>query len=196
MPGDIVQRNVNVEMYLPSLAELRLDNTELPPGFGLRRYRAGSVEDRAACTAIWQDAERRLWGDPSLTLPDTWFRNGFGEDDSLIADRQYYVVSPEGELIATTTAWFDGDDPGTTTGMVHYVGMKSAYAGRGLSKPLMSQVLLRMRELGHTDCILHTSTGRVVSTGALTTHQYSTRAKESHSLARIVTRAVAWHACL
>jgi GNAT superfamily N-acetyltransferase len=163
MTGGVVQRNVSVEMYLPSLAQLRLDSTELPPGFVLRRYRAGSAEDRAACTAIWQDAERRLWGNPSLTLPDTWFQKGFGEDDAVIADRQYYVVDPEGELIATTTAWFDGDDPRrATTGMVHYVGMKSDYAGQGLSKPLMSQVLLRMRELGHTDCILHTSTGRVV----------------------------------
>eukprot|EP01044_Picomonas_judraskeda_P035529 COSAG03_NODE_15239_length_437_cov_0.822485_1_plen_77_part_01 len=69
--------NVSVEMYLPSLAHIRLESTELPPGFALRRYSAGSAEDRAACTAIWQDAERRLWGDPSLTLPDTWFRNGF-----------------------------------------------------------------------------------------------------------------------
>ena len=109
--------------------------------------RAGSDEDKKGCTLIWQGAERRLWNDPELTLGDDWFAAGFGTDEALLADRMYFVVAPDGQLVGTTTAWYDGD-PKATRGVVHYVGMLSEYAGRGLSKPLMTAVLLRLRELG------------------------------------------------
>lgn len=123
---------------------------------------AGSAEDKAACTAIWQDAERWRMGsnNPNVTLDDTWFPRGFGTDEAVIADRMWFVCAPDGEPVATTTSWYDRDTRGTR-GVVHYVGMKKVYAGRGLSKPLFTRVLLRLRELGHTDCHLGTSTGRV-----------------------------------
>ena len=36
---DVVARNVSVQMYLPSLAELGVEPAALPDGFALRRYR-------------------------------------------------------------------------------------------------------------------------------------------------------------
>lgn len=123
---------------------------------------AHSDEDKASCTAIWQDAERWRIGsrDPNYTLDETWFPRGFGTDEAIIADRMWFVCAPDGEPVATTSSWFDTDIRGTR-GVVHYVGMKAAYAGRGLSKPLFTRVLLWLRELGHIDCHLGTSTGRV-----------------------------------
>ena len=145
--------------------------------------RAGSAEDKRANMLVWQDAERRLWNDPTLTLDEGYFEQNFGRDEALIAERMHFIESPDGEVIASTTAWYaraveswrgvpfpgggpaalgaqDGDPKGTR-GVVHNVGMKSEYAGRGLSKPLLTAVLLRLRELGHVDCHLNTSTGRL-----------------------------------
>ena len=39
MAMDVVARNVSVQMYLPSLAELAVEPAALPDGFALRRYR-------------------------------------------------------------------------------------------------------------------------------------------------------------
>ena len=64
--------------------------------------RAGSDEDKKGCTLIWQGAERRLWNDPELTLGDDWFAGGFGTDEALLADRMYFVVAPDGQLVGTT----------------------------------------------------------------------------------------------
>lgn len=85
---------------------------------------------------------------------------GKGVDEDVLADRMHFVCAPDGEPIATTTAWFADGNPSSLGAVVHNVAMKSSHDGRGLSKPLMAAVLLRMRELGHADCELGTSTAR------------------------------------
>jgi GNAT superfamily N-acetyltransferase len=127
-------------------------------------YRKDSEADKAANHAIWEDAERRLWNDPAHDIGKDWFVNNYsiegkGIDEDVLADRMHFVCAPDGECIATTTAWFAGS-PGALGGVVHNVAMKSTHDGKGLSKPLLAAVLKRMKELGHTDCQLGTSAAR------------------------------------
>lgn len=129
-------------------------------------YRKGSKDDKRANRAIWEDAERRLWNDPTHDIGEQWFVQNYGigprrtVDEDMLADRMHFVCDPQGDPIATTTAWFADNDPASLGGVVHNVAMKSSHDGRGLSKPLLAAVLLRMRELGHVDCQLGTSTAR------------------------------------
>ena len=129
-------------------------------------YRENSDHDKEANRSIWEDAERRLWDDPLHDIGQDWFVRNYGigptltVDESVLADRMHFVCDPDGEPIATTTAWFADKDPASLGGVVHNVAIKSTHDGRGLSKPLLAAVLLRMRELGHVDCQLGTSTAR------------------------------------
>jgi len=105
-----------------------------------------------------------LWNDPTHDIGEHWFESSYrigdsGVDEDVLADRMHFVCDPEGAPIATTTAWFADNDPASLGGVVHNVAIKSSHDGRGLSKPLLAAVLLRMRELGHVDCQLGTSTG-------------------------------------
>jgi ribosomal protein S18 acetylase RimI-like enzyme len=46
-------------------------------------------------------------------------------------------------------------------GRVHWVAILPAFQGRGLAKPLLTAVCLRLRELGHTSAYLSTSAARI-----------------------------------
>jgi GNAT superfamily N-acetyltransferase len=89
------------------------------------------------------------------------YRSSFGDDEARLAERQLYLRAPDQRVIATASAWYDGDSPDTPVGRVHWVAIVPAYQGRGLAKPLLSLVCQRLRELGHREAILDTSTVRV-----------------------------------
>ena len=94
----VIESNVQVSMYLPSLADVA--EHPFPPGYSSRLYRRDSAKpnsgescsdaihcltrmltppcnlgagaDAKAYHHIWEQADRRLWNDPELTLPDGW----------------------------------------------------------------------------------------------------------------------------
>jgi ribosomal protein S18 acetylase RimI-like enzyme len=88
------------------------------------------------------------------------FRDRFGTDAARLAERQLYLIAPGGEAVGTGTAWFDDDFLGARFGRVHFVAIVPACQGLGLSKPLMTRVCLRLRELGHDRAYLATSSTR------------------------------------
>ena len=90
------------------------------------------------------------------------FVNGFGDNEDEHEDRITFVVEGESKLVGVTTAWYHTDPKGTMA-LVHYVAMLPECTGQGLSTPLMSAVLKRHHELGHTECRLGTSTGRLAA---------------------------------
>jgi GNAT superfamily N-acetyltransferase len=125
---------------------------DLPKGFSLRGFRQGDQ-------TLWRDIH--VAADRSNKITLELFIAQFGGDAALLADRQYYLLAAEGSAIGTATAWFDPDRGGLPYGRIHWVAILPEWQGRGLAKPLMSFVCLRMRELGHERAYLTTSTARI-----------------------------------
>ncbi len=125
---------------------------QVPTGFRLRSYWPG---DEQAWYRIHAEAELHERIGPEL------FRRRFGEDLTTLKHRQIYLESPTGETIGTATAWHEADFDGAGIGRVHYVAIVPRYQGQGLSKPLMTEALLRLRELGDERAYLATTTVRL-----------------------------------
>jgi len=144
----------NVRMVRPDLRSL--PRFDLPEGFALRRYVQGDEK-------AWLDIHRR--SDWLSRHDDESFRRQFGRDEAMLADRQYYLVCPDGEPIGTATAWFDNDYAGLSWGRLHWVAIVPEFQGRGLAKPLVAAACERMATLGHERALLDTNTERVAAIG-------------------------------
>lgn len=124
----------------------------LPPGFSLRRYRPG---DEAEWVRVQTLAERYV--QISLDL----FRREFGTDPVPLSERMLFLTDSQGEAIGTATAWFDPSFQGRLFGRVHWVAVVPQFQGRGLARPLLAGVCQRLRDLGHTNAYLITSSARI-----------------------------------
>jgi ribosomal protein S18 acetylase RimI-like enzyme len=120
---------------------------ELPVGFKLRLFKPG---DEAHWLRIHLSADLLQPITPGV------FVSQFGSNAGLLADRQFYLLAPNGEVIGTATAWFKDNFKGRRFGRIHWVAILPEYQGRGLSKPLLSAACHRLRELGH-DCVYLTA---------------------------------------
>lgn len=129
-----------------------LDQAEVPvpTPYAVRAYEPG---DEAAWLAIHREAD--LYN----TFRDGTFAAQFGSDSALLRRRQFYLLDGAGCPVGTASAWFHPED--ASLGRVHWVAILPELQGRGLAKPLLSQVCRRLRELGHTRAYLTTSTIRV-----------------------------------
>jgi len=125
---------------------------ELPNGFSLRRYQPGDEEN-------W--LRIHLLADQLQPITRELYGREFGSDAALLAQRQYYLLAPDGRAIGTATAWCKDNFEGRTFGRVHWVAIVPEFQGRGLAKPLMSTICRRLRELGHDCAYLTTSTARL-----------------------------------
>src|ERR1041385_1568619 len=125
---------------------------ELPGGYSLRWYQPGDEEN-------W--LQIHLAADRLQPISRELYVREFGSDAALLAQRQSYLVAPDGRAIGTATAWFKDNFEGRTFGRVHWVAIVPEFQGRGLAKPLMSKICRRLRELGHDCAYLTTSTARL-----------------------------------
>ena len=144
------ERNLPVKMVRESLDNI--PEFTVPVGFSLRWYRRGD--------------ERHWFGihvvaDVQNQITRELFQREFGTDERLLTERQCYLLDAGGNPIGTGTAWFDDDFVGTRVGRVHWVAVVPEHQGRGLAKPLMTEVCRRLSELGHTRAYLSTSTARL-----------------------------------
>jgi len=123
----------------------------LPDGYTLRWYEPG---DDVHWLRIHDECEG--YGE----LGDDLFRRDFGDDDSEIAQRMCFACRPDGTPVSTNTAWFNfwRDH---NYGRVHWVATSVAEQGKGLSRPLMTAVCERLRDLGHDRAYLTTNTLRL-----------------------------------
>ncbi len=144
---DVRQHNVSVRMVRDHLDDI--PEYSLPPGFAVRWYRPG---DRELWVRITSEADRYNKVTPEL------FDREFGPDHALLAERQFFLIAPDGQAIGTITAW-SGLQP--EWGRIHWVAVVPAWQGRGLSRPMMSVACRRLKELGHKRAYLITSTARV-----------------------------------
>jgi len=138
-------------MMLPSLDEV--PSHPLPSGYSWRFFEPGDelrwaeIETSAGEFATPQDGLAR-------------FRRDYPTNDEL--DERLIFLTLDEKPVATITAWHV-DTP--TDGKIQWVSVDAAYQGRGLSKPLVSLALQRLRELGHTAACLHTQTESWVAVG-------------------------------
>ena len=128
----------------------------LPEDWTLRWYRPG---DETHWLEIHEVADKLNSIRPELYAKEF----GAGEDE--LPRRQVFLVSPEGAVAGTATAWWDDAFRGGRWGRVHWVAIRPEYQGKGLGKPLMTEVCRRLVELGHTRAYLTTSTVRVAAIG-------------------------------
>lgn len=153
---DIVfDNNDNRIKHYELLLEGSLDHiTEyaLPVGYHFEFYQDG---DRDIWIEIEKSAKEFSSYDEGLAA---WNRYYAGRENELL-DRMVFVVSEQGEKVATATAFYDinGKDK-SGAGWLHWVAVKRAYQGKGLSKPLVTYVLNVMKALGYTYAKIPTQT--------------------------------------
>lgn len=119
---------------------------ELPVEYGWRYFQPGDER-------FWAEIETSAGEFQTPEQGIGGFRRYYPTDDGL--DSRMFFLTDRGVPFATATAWF-GEDPGE--GRLHWVGMDAAHQGRGLSKPLVSMAMHRLRELGFKSAYLTTQT--------------------------------------
>ena len=119
----------------------------VPEGFAIRNYRR---DEGYIWTRIQKAAE------PYINIDDGLFMREFKRDLLAMEDRSFYLTTDTGEEIGTITAWWRDNE----WGQIHWVAVHPNYQGRGLSKPMMSVALARLKQ-SHKRCFLGTSTGRI-----------------------------------
>lgn len=89
---------------------------------------------------------------------DAWNRY-YSDKEAELKSRMVFVVSDNGEKVATATAFYDitGRDK-SDSAWLHWVAVKREYQGKGLSKPLITYVLNLMRDMGYTHAKIPTQT--------------------------------------
>lgn len=155
----------------------------VPKGFVQRSYEPGFENH---WVAIHLAAEKEIPINMEL------FRLRFGHDPSVIAARQIYIFKQENQPVGTITAWFDTDFEGQNFGRLHFLAVTPECQRKGLAKVLMSSGLQRLKELGHTQAYLSTSSTRI---GAIRLYlQFGfvplIRTAEDHSLWQQILRAI------
>jgi len=140
---DLLLERVNLE---------NIPEYQLPEGYRFVFYQPG---DRDSWIAIEQSAKELADYEHGVR---TWQRY-YGNLEDTLHNRMIFIENAQGEKVATATAYYDlnGDLP-PQRGQVHWVAVRRDHQGKGLSKPLISQVLKVMKQRGHTEAMLHTQT--------------------------------------
>ena len=134
---------------------MRLDSLDgaprfdLPAEYGWRFFRPGDLE-------AWSAIEISAGEFDSPDRAAAGFRKYYPTDDGL-SERMFFLTDG-GVPFATATAWFGEGDHDASEGRLHWVGIDQAHQRRGLSYPLVSLALERMRRLGHRRAYLTTQT--------------------------------------
>ena len=125
---------------------------KLPPNYGWRYFQPG---------------DERIWAEIEMSAGEfTCVENGIEKfhfyypDETLLTNRMIFLTDG-GKPFATATAWFSDDDP--SEGRLHWVSVDQEHQGKGLSKPLVSIAMHRMRELGFSSAYLTTQTASWVA---------------------------------
>lgn len=141
--------------YYELLLERDLTNIPqytLPEGYHFEFYQNG---DRDIWIEIEKSAIEFSSYEEGLKAGNRYY---YGKDDELM-NRMVFVVNNAGEKVATATAFYDINQKDKSgSGWLHWVSVKRAYQGKGLSKPLISYVLNLMKSLGYTHTKIPTQT--------------------------------------
>ena len=135
------------EIFLTRPLDEEIPRFDLPEGFSIRNYHADDEE-------CWFNIYSRT--DQLNKVSSTMFRQYFGADQKELAQRQFYVCDENGFAVGTATAWYSDDFDGKRIGRLHWVAIVPEMQGKRLALPLVSTVLQRLKDLGHSECYLRT----------------------------------------
>lgn len=141
--------NIGVGMMRETLEDL--PEFALPAPYTLRWYQPG---DEVDWVAIHNAA------DPANAYSLEKYAREFEANRDLLALRQAYLCNGEGKPVGTASAWFYEVDQ-KEVGLVHWIAIHPANQGKGLANPLLALICHRLRELGHKQGYLNTSTARI-----------------------------------
>lgn len=105
----------------------------LPEGYRFEAYRRGREKD-------WARIQQMSGQGGSL---ESWleaFEQSYGGAKEALADRMLFVLSPEGQAVATISVW-PGGAFGEKRPRLHWVAVEEAYQGKGLSNAMMTGIL-------------------------------------------------------
>ena len=141
-----------VDLLMERLDLERIPAYTLPEGFQFVYYQPG---DRDAWINIEQSAKELHSFEQGMEVWEQYY----GSVEYTLHNRMLFIVNPQGEKVATATAYYDenGDLP-RERGQVHWVAVRRDHQGMGLARPLIAQVLNVMKQRGHTEAMLHTQT--------------------------------------
>jgi GNAT superfamily N-acetyltransferase len=151
--GNPCTEAIGVSMIRETLDDLPL--FDLPVPYTLRWYQPGDE-------VYWVEIHKAA--DPSHPYSLEKFVHEFEADRALLPLRQAYLCSGDGKPVGTTSAWFYQVEQ-KEFGLVHWVAIHPQHQGKGLANPLLSLICHRLRELGHTQAYLNTSTARIPAIG-------------------------------
>jgi GNAT superfamily N-acetyltransferase len=140
---------VQVLMLRPSLDDA--PQYSLPRPFSVRWYRAGDEQHWLAMKAR---SDRFHHADLA------YYQHTYGAFTDLLPQRQTFLCDGAAEPIGTATAWFE-EFASQQYGKVNWVFIVPEAQGRGLAKPLVSTIVQRLHELGHSRALLYTLTTRL-----------------------------------
>ena len=126
---------------------------DIPPGYSIRLYKKG---DFKAWIRIHLEAEPY-----HEKIDKQLFIEQFGNDESILGERQFFVCDQDGKEVGTATAWFDDDLVGKNYGRIHWVAVSPEHQGKGLAKALTTRLCDRFVELRHKQAFLTTENFRV-----------------------------------
>lgn len=124
----------------------------LPKHFSMRWYQPGDEN-------IWRQVQSVA--DKLNEITPELFSKQFGNDMSLISQRQIYLLDSQGRAIGTATAWFNDNFEGSRVGRIHWLAILPEHQGNGLGKPLMTGLCRRLKNLGHARTYLSTASMRI-----------------------------------
>ena len=123
----------------------------LPDPYTLRLYQAGDA-------AHWTDIH--IEADKYSNITPMLFAQQFGDDEQMLAERQFYLLDGDKRPIGTATAW-----PGQADewGMVHWVAIRPEAQGKGLAKGLLTAICQKFLALGLQKAHLGTANVRIAA---------------------------------
>ena len=138
---------IGLVMRLPTLDDL--PEYALPENYDLRWFQSGDE-------GPWAEIEVSAGEFDNIQDALVGFRRSYPNEEDLF-ERMFFLTD-RGVPFATATAWYgDGAFP-PCEGRLHWVAIDSAHQRRGLSYPLVSLALERIKALGHRTVYLTTQT--------------------------------------
>ncbi len=139
------------EIIMELSAEKEIPEESLPEGYTFATYQDGDKEDWIIIE--WSAKEFFCYADGI----NAWNRY-FAKYENILPGRMFFVVAPNGEKVATASAFFDPKNPNDGKGWLHWVAVRRDHQGNGLARPIIAKALSRLRELGHETLYVPTQT--------------------------------------
>jgi GNAT superfamily N-acetyltransferase len=128
----------------------------------LSPHGSGSAITIRGCQSGDEIAWRRIQteADHYNTITTSLFAHQFGTNLSEHSSRILFAVSPNGEAVGTSAAWWR-TSPSDIWGRVHWVAVLPEWERRGIGHRLLVATCHRLKELGHKKAFLTTSPVRL-----------------------------------